>query len=266
MLEEVCKSLENSQKDRKAWDMAIVRHTHMTNSTILTISKLLNGLRFQSWNPDQDSCEFSQGAKITVRPESIDGCGMVFIRKDKRSCEFLQTTHTRPHYHPKGKGLSGSSWHKKILRPVLDGLQFGETQEKFLSWRLIVQLYCVEALGVKKFPRSKIKILVSNSAAGVTLQWQENVNYVREGEADMHTDKPFSKRGLQGSRRLERDANPPSKGPVLLAGLKSQAILWLLKWKITPKRCLIFINYLKRSLSLILGKIFCLSVFPLWQI
>ena len=46
---------------------------------------------------------------------------------------------------------------------------------------------------------------------------------MREGEADMHTDKPFSKWGLQGSRRLERDANPPSKGPVLLAGLKSQA-------------------------------------------
>lgn len=45
----------------------------------------------------------------------------------------------------------------------------------------------------------------------------------------MHTDKLSSERELQSSRRLERDANPPSKGLVRLAGLKSQAILWLLK-------------------------------------
>lgn len=55
------------------------------------------------------------------------------------------------------------------------------------------------------------------------------MNYVREGESDMHADKLFSKWELQSSRRPEGDSDPPREGLMLLACLKSQATLWLLK-------------------------------------
>lgn len=58
----------------------------------------------------------------------------------------------------------------------------------------------------------------------------------------------------------------PAKALCCLHVLKARLYFGFWNEKLHRKRCLIFINYLKRSLSLILGKIFCLSVFPLWQI
>lgn len=151
------------------------------------------------------------------------------------SCEFFQTTHTCPHYHPKGKGLSGRGYTRISWDQSQMACNLGKHMRFFVMKTHSPALLSLGVRRGKKSQRSKIKILVSYSAAGVTLQWQENVNYVREEESDMHTDKLFLKWELQSSRRLQRDANSPSKGLVLLAGLKSQAILWLLKWKIIPK-------------------------------
>ena len=70
------------------------------------------------------------------------------------SWEFFQTTHPCPPHQPKEQGLSGSCWYKQILRPVLDSLQFGETQENFFffffSQRLSPALLSLGARKKKK--------------------------------------------------------------------------------------------------------------------
>ena len=128
------------------------------------------------------------------------------------SWEFFQTTHPCPPHQPKEQGLSGSCWYKQILRPVLDSLQFGETQENFFfSQRLSPALLSLGARKKKKkFQKSKIKILVLYNAAGVTLRWQENVNYVGEGEADTHTDKLLQ----VGTPELQVSGRKPSTHPM----------------------------------------------------
>ena len=128
------------------------------------------------------------------------------------SWEFFQTTHPCPPHQCKEQGLSGSCWYKQILRPVLDSLQFGETQEIFFFFfpqRLSPALLSLGAREKKKFQRSKIKILVSYNAAGVTVRWQENVNYVGEGESDGHTDKLLQ----VGAPELQVSGRKPSTHP-----------------------------------------------------
>lgn len=142
-----------------------------------------------------------------------------------------------PSLPPQKKGTEWQQLYKNILRPVLDGLQLRETQENFFVMK--THSPALLSLGTRRKKISKVK---NKNISFVHCSWSDiamtgKCKLCERGRV-RHAHRQallISKWELQSSRHLQRDANPPSKGLVLLACLKSQVILWLLKWKITPK-------------------------------
>lgn len=140
-----------------------------------------------------------------------------------------------------------------------------EKHKGIFLWRFTVQFLL--SLGTRRKKNSKVK---NKNTSFSQCIWSDIAMTGKcelcEGGRVQHTDRLSSKRELQSSRRL-KGAPPVYPGEAWWVRMSLKPVYTLASEmkNYTKRNAWFLLTILKRSLSLILGKVFCLSVFPLWQ-